>query len=1377
MKYLALVMTLSWLCFSSAANNYVFEKISTRNGLSQNDVNCIFQDKAGFLWIGTNDGLNLYDGYSFKTFRTSPDDSLQNGLTSNLIYKIIQDAQGLLWLATSNEGLCIFNPQNETFRSIRNTADSPHILSDNRILDLHYAQDSTIWVATPKGVNFINPRQNYSSQNVKSLSSSVFANRGCNTITQDHYNRIWMGFFRGLAYCKGRHDAYKIKTIHFFDSINVKQVLPSPHGMFISSESGLFFLPFSEGKIMTDQLHQIAPKPSSTIYLDQPQKILYASVLQKLHIYSCDFDTNNFQLAAQVDQGESENELSSNLIMSIMGDRSGIIWIGTNGGGLNKYNPNRKKFELYRHTLHPGSLSGNKIRVIYEDSQHNLWVGTEGGGLCYLNANRKNDFDKGFLNIAIHDSKTENRIFSILENDDEIWVGGGYPQKFIRIKNNFPPRVMPNSMPLTDIKASIFAMTKDQYGNIWAGTYGNDGLYRLTPKQGNYSYEVFHAENRTGGLSSNIIRSLLCDTQGNLWIGTDDGLNILPRNETKDEHPHFISYHHQENASSLSNDYILPIFEDSKHRIWIGTMGGGLNLANTGKGLDQIHFDRFTTCTGLPNNVIKAILEDDQGNLWISSNHGLSRFNPEKHQMFNFDISDGLQDNEFSELAACKRSDGLFIFGGVKGFNTFYPENIFIDSTAPTVVFTELEVLNRPVKVGEIIHKRPLLPQHINHTPTIHLKYSENSFTLHFAALHFASPGKNHYKYRLKGFDKEWIVQNADNRQAKYTNLNPGTYIFELYASNNDQIWTDKPRTLRITVAPPWYLTPLAWISYLVLMVLFFIFFHRYSFIRVQRKNELLLEHSQKEKLEELTRMKLRFFANISHEFRTPLTLIIGAARRLEEYETHLSNNLRQALHSVLRNSSFLLRLTNQLMEFSRMEQDKLELQVQKIELISFTRDIYQSFCEVAERKNIHFTFHSDQENLLAWVDADKLEKIIYNLLSNAFKFTPSGGHVEVCIASNDTHITIRVKDSGIGIPEDVYDQIFERFYQYKPDLENGTGIGLSYAKGLAQLHKGDITVKSAEGVGSTFQLVLKRGKEHYSPSDFIKIENPIIPPMQADNLPYQTSSFMHFNRTPFVSTGQRVVLIVEDNLELLEFLKSCMAEHYSVLTACNGKEAIELLPQYPIELIISDVAMPVMNGYELCHALKTSNQHNHIPIILLTARTSAQDSVKGFEAGADAYVNKPFEMSVLMAQMAALLRNYDKQKENRDIRISPSAVNVSNEKEQFLLQLASIIENNVSNPNFSVKDLAKEVNMTATTLNQKIKKLSGLTTRLFIRDIRLKRAAQLLSTGQYTVSQVTYEVGFSDLKHFRHCFKETFGVTPSAYTKLEMESKRVHQK
>ncbi|WP_347840694.1 two-component regulator propeller domain-containing protein [uncultured Draconibacterium sp.] len=1363
------------LSFASSAQNYVFDKITTLEGLSQNDVNTIYQDKQGFLWIGTHDGLNRYDGYSFRAYHVNPLN--EKGIHSNLVFDIAEDESGNLWLATSDEGICRFNVQTEVFTSFYNSEENPDIFLTNQIVKVLPTHHNTLWVASGLGITVMTfDGNNYNTRNITAANTPELEDDQVSDLATDVYGRIWAATRSGLYVISENDDNFNVTPVLNNIGGNIaKDIIIGDDEIIVSYLDGIYRVTMDMASVSDVQFQKISDLNVNCLLLSKRGDLFAGNDLGLYVFERNQQDQQKFNAPLHFIEGWETNSLSKNVVVSLFEDKSGIIWIGTNGGGLNKYNPKKKKFRHFNKTRIEGSLSYNKIRAIHEDRSKNIWVGTEGGGINFLSNKNSNNYTSGWKKLDVNTGSSQNRVYSFLELNDkgpvEIVAGVGYPQVIAKLKENYPvPDVLPAD-DFAEVKSSVFTSLKTNDGTIWLGTYGRgNGLIRISSTSDGKIVDDFKPNGQAGCLSSFNIRSLLQDCYGNLWVGTDRGLNLLLPDEQKKKNPNFIQFKKGDSPGKLSHNYILPIFQAGDSTIWVGTMGGGLNRVNYNNDPEKITFEAVTTADGLPNNVIKGILEDDYGFLWISSNKGLTRFDVEDRLFISYGINDGLQDYEFGELACCKLSSGEMLFGGVNGINAFFPKDIISDMSTPEVAFTDFQVLNQSVVPGDMLNGRVVLEKSINHTEEVRLKYAENSFAIHFSSLHFSAPAQNTYKYMLEGFDNDWIRKDASDRIAKYTNLRPGTYTFKVLASNNDGVWADDPKILKVRVTPPWYLSIAAWVVYVILFLTSMWFFQKYSLIRIKQRNELLMEHFEKEKIQELSQMKLRFFTNISHEFRTPLTLIIGPLEKLIKQGKELPEKKIAESYAIMhRNASILLRLINQLIDFRKFEQGKMILRASNTNVVAFLKDVFLSFSELAEKKNINYEFATQREKIDLWFDDDKLERIMYNLLSNAFKFTAQGGKIQLLIDEDDKYVVIKVADNGAGIPKEMQKHIFERFYQadrIKNRKVGSTGIGLSFIKGLIEMHKGEITFESEVDKGTTFTVKLPKGNAHLETEQMRAVSR------DQDTAKKDFSFLEPVQITEAEDTEEKTkknkVLVVEDNFELRSFIKDSLKDKFEVHCAENGKEGLEKVHEINPDVVVSDIMMPAMNGFELCETIKTDENISHIPVVLLTAKSNAENRVKGYNLGADGYISKPFNIEVLEARIQNLIESREKlrKKLRGTISVEPSEVTTTSMDEKFLKRILKIIEENIPNSDFTVEQLASDYGMSQIVLNKKLKALTGLTAKAFIRNIRMKRAAQLFKTGNYSVTDVTYEVGFSDLKYFRNCFKDEFGMSPSEYIK-----------
>ena len=1360
-----------------------FDIYSTKNGLSQNDIRIIFQDSFGFIWIGTHGGLNRFDGYSFKTYLK--DIHRNNTISSNLISTIQEDTHGNLWIGTDDEGVVIIERATNNFISIKNSKKNPRQLTSNNIVSMYIDKNNNVWVGTIRGLNKISYDYETKTPVIKQLVASSndpysISHNHITSIFEDKLGNLWFGTLDGLnRYINTGGD--KNHQFIYYESgptVRVRSIISNDTSLVITSANEISTLSFREMNKNNPRFTVIRNSTYNHAIVDR-QGNIWATGLNGVDvIYPCDDSLVTYRF---VHNWANPNSLSKNIASTITEDRSGILWIGTNGGGINLYNPNRKNFGHYTKNKNPKSLSYSKIRSITEDPMKNLWIGTEGGGLDML-PYTSNNYDSGFIHFDLNQIPGgENYVFALapvfFEDHKRLFVGTGYSANLEVIDISDPNNIRETVYNELNTNAHVFSLLYDSDSILWIGTY-NDGLFRVyLDHEGNFTGSAhFTHDHNKEDVSSNVIRNIKEDGLGNIWIGTDEGINKLTPSEKIKENPYFIKYKHDpEDSFSISYDYIMPIFESSTGDLWVGTLGGGLNKMTRGTAEDNDRFEWITTEDGLPDNAIKSIEEDDAGNLWISTNNGLSRYNPATKECTNYGISDGLQDTEFGELASTKRSNGEMVFGGVNGFNVFTPGDIKTDTLQANVVFTDLHILNRSVVTGQALNGRVILKDNLNKITKLDLEHNENSFSLEFAALHYAAPEKNKYAYQLEGFDEEWVYTSAQNRIARYTNLSPGHYTLHVKAGNSDGTWNNAPLSLDIVIRQPIWLTYPALALYGILVVIGLLFFRKYTVITNTRKNQLFIEHLEKEKIEEVSQLKLRFFTNISHEFRTPLTLIMGLIERLRNPKYAASPGERNRYYDKIhRNSQVLLNLVNQLLDFRKVEQGKHVLRVVKGNIGLYIQNLCENFNELARKKKIDYTFICENE-IEGWYDKDIIERIMFNLLSNAFKFTNTDGEITVSLErdENPDLLRLEVSDNGIGMSKNVQEHLFERFSDAYVKREHGSGIGLSYTKGLLELYHGNITFRSRPNAGTTFILIFPYKKEAFANDEILdeKEESQEINKDVNWVLEPENGELDHLENSP--DKKENTILLVEDNRDILFYLYEHFKKAYNINIAYEGKEALEVCLKSNIDLVISDVMMPGMDGLTFCEKLKNDDRINHIPVILLTAKKSLDNKVTGYEKGADAYISKPFNMQELETRMEGLIISRKKllSKIRSNIDISPSEVEVTSLDEKFLKRVMTYIEENIGISEFTVEMLARECGMSQLHLNKKLKIIVGQTANAFIRTMRLKRAAQLLAKNRYSVNEVMYEVGFIDAKYFRTCFKKEFGMTPSDYQRVSGEA------
>ncbi|CAM3497249.1 two-component regulator propeller domain-containing protein [Zobellia roscoffensis] len=1384
--------------FGSAQNHINFKHITTSDGLSQSDINAIYQDKHGFMWFGTHDGLNKYDGYKFTVH--NPSINKPHEINSNLISAINGDEEGNLWIGTTGSGVNFYNVATGAFTSYTHNEENASSIIGNHVTALYKDSKNRLWIGVRDGLDMVDLTvssenvefQHFSSEQDPFIigwdGSSIYS------IYEDKNGQILVGGATGLFKLKkdpnGKDYFGNVnKSVGLPDCI-VRSITEDNLGrLMIATNLGLFCQVKGKGR----ELVKVYDTNFNSILIDNNNRLWAGSNEGLFYFENTSLDKIPQFVKRFTYDSRDVGSISKNIIKSLYLDNTGIVWIGTNGGGINTFDPGKKPFLNVRNTPNPQSLSYDKIRAMYEDSNGTVWVGTEGGG---LNMQLKKD-DDGNYNKFQHFPLIP-RTFAITEtnidNKKTLIIGAeGTPGLYVLDISN-PNNVKESDLVPQGLMGGVFSLLNDSKGNIWIGTY-TSGIHRWIKKEDGkgFAKSTFKSyPKQPNALPSNIIRDILEDTEGNIWFATGDGLTKVNAIERYKKQPKFKTYKKDtKDQGALSHNYILSLYQSTEGELWVGTFGGGLNKYIPGKDGEEGSFISYSGRDGLPNNVIKGILEDSQGNLWLSTNMGLSKFNPKNETFKNYNESDGLQDNEFQELACVKRSDGEMLFGGINGFNAFYPEEINDNMQPAETVITDLLISNRSVRIGEKINDNVILEKNSNKVDNVRLNYKQNNFSFEFAALHYAAPSKNQFAYMLKGFDNDWIQTNSSKRFATYTNLGPGEYTFKVKASNNDGLWDESPSEINITITPPIWQTSAAYLFYgfLVLGVLWL--FWRYTFIRTSKKHQLELDHLEKEKSEEMQRVKLEFFTNISHEFRTPLTLIKGPLEYLRKDGFKVSQTKVQEQYNIMyKNTNYLLKLVNQLLDFRKIDQGKMHLVVRNSDIVEFIQEVGQPFQFLAHKQNVDFTITSSEDTIISWFDHDALEKIMNNLLSNAFKYTPDGGHIAVSISiekagnHEDTsrNVVIKVRDSGSGIAKNRVNTIFERFNtQDKKDRRNlqGAGIGLSFTKNLIELHQGSIVVKSKPNKGTDFVVKLPMEKEKFAHIPEVSIKEV----SESDFLvrSSETESFAIGINDEILDEDVSksrpklpILLSVDDNADIRTLVKQALDSEYVIYEAENGKQALKMAKSLMPNIILTDILMPIMNGTEFCEKLKKDKETSHIPVVMLTAKASEESEIENLKLGVEGYIRKPFDMELLQLTLSNILKQRDQLRKQftRNITLQPTEIAVTSVDESFLQTAIEIVEKHMMNTDFNVEMLVKEMGYSRSNLYMKFKEITGLSSSEFIRNIRLKRAVQLFEQSDLSVKEIMYKTGFNTASYFSKCFKKQFGVIPSEYVAKLKEKK-----
>jgi signal transduction histidine kinase/ligand-binding sensor domain-containing protein/CheY-like chemotaxis protein len=1318
----------------------VFEHLTIADGLPENSVRCILQDHLGYMWFGTQNGLVKYDGYGMKVYQPDPDDSLS--INDRQIWAIYEDKSGTLWIGTEHEGLNRFNRATETFtRYILNPDDSSR---ENEIKSI--CEDSTGKLLVGNGDKLIifNP-QDKSSKNIYTKDSII--SKGVSALIKD---RLTGEIFVAVKDKIMIYDPKK-KMLIKDNKIGPKLELDTIHS-FYQSADGTIWIGHSRGIARFNSVH-------NTIKYYQPVQSIKYKIENDIgqlvedengFIWGCNpvnrnirgfvcFDPKNEQFKIYKSDRDKKKSLSADIIWSVYKDHSGILWVGTGWGGLNKWNGNKYKFKRFINDSNGKNFK--RVDAIIEDEQGIIWLGTENGFYSF------NRHSNELRNFRFATKSEDNWVVDMYQDESGvIWLSTGILGRFDREKRTF--RFFSNSLndPLSlKLDQSTYILPE---GNqfLWIGTWGN-GLYRFDKKTGDLTW-FRHDPDNPRSLSSDEIECLYNDKRGNFWIGTNNGgLCLFDRTDKS-----FKSFKIEEDRTTT----ITAIYEDHKKNFWIGTYQTGLYLFDRDNGKPVYN---ITVKDGLANNVVRSILEDDSGNLWISTEYGLSKFNPETRQIRNYYTSDILEENRYVIHSACKTSTGEMLFGSSDGFIMFHPDSIKDDPVPPQVVISNVSLFNRP---GEKLK----IDGFISEKKELNLSYDENDLRFDYVGLHYADPLKNRYKYKLEGFDKDW-VDAGTQRNATYTNLGAGEYTFKVTACNEDGVWNEKDASIKIIIPPPFWATWWAYGFYLIFFVSIMYGIRKYEMNRLNWKNQSKLDEVKLKEREETDKMKSRFFANISHEFRTPLTLILGPAEKL--ISKFRDEEIQKQTGVIKRNANRLLNLINQLLDLSKLETGKFELKASEGNIVTLIKGLTMSFESIAERKNISLSIKSESDEIKVFFNKEMMIKVMTNLLSNAFKFTSEGGQITVFINVIDNNsVEIKVKDTGIGIPEEELPKLFDRFYQVDSSQTReyeGTGLGLALTKELVELHRGKIKVKSTLGKGSVFIIELPLGRNHLKDEEVVEIDEAEKPGILIENDEYVPSATEAIEREEIFEKEKNVILIVEDNREVRGFIRDSLEDVFEIQEASNGEEGFRMAEKSIPDLIISDIMMPKMDGNELTKKIKNDEKTSHIPVILLTAKSEQESKLEGLKTGADDYLIKPFDSKELRIRIRNLIdirRKLQEKYSKGDYSWKQDKEKLSSLDEQFMSKVMEVIENHISEEDFSIENFDKEMGMGRVQNYRKLKALTGCSPSRYIRRVRLIKAREMLKDKQGNVSEIAYSVGFSSPAYFTKCFKEEFGYSPS---------------
>ncbi|PWG06737.1 hybrid sensor histidine kinase/response regulator transcription factor [Polaribacter aquimarinus] len=1327
---------------------YKFTQITEANGLSQNSIIAIHQDKLGQVWIGTKDGLNKYDGEEFKVFKHQKEN--KNSISNNGILSI-EEEEGFIWVGTSF-GLNRYDPKKNVFKKYF-INEKKKFLGRNMIWAVKKLSNGQLWIGSSNGISIYDKKSDTFKQ--------ILDKKRITSIYETKSGSVFIGTTNGmLQLSSSLNDNYYFTTIKHTEELHVNDIIESKKGTILLGTQTKNVLEYNQKK------GELSPYFTADILINKNKNVRKLLFDDKDFLWIATYNglqvsKNKQNLVALYNNDEDHKSINDNFIKTLFKDNMGSVWVGTYYGGLNIWNSFNKNFiDIAQKTSKEG-LSFKVVSAIKKYKDY-LFFGTEGGGITILN---KKTNDVAYITTKNAKLlKSDNIKALCITKNEKLWIGtftNGISIYNLKTKafeqNPFPER-------LVAFLKNVGVLSIVQYDehHILLGT-NYKGLIKYNLKKN--SFKLFDSNSKPKGLTNNNIKSLKVDSKKNICVGTLRGLNII---STKEEVTRYIY------ESDLKVKFeINTIFEDKNGTLWIGTFEDGLFKFNN----DQ--FEPIDLKIGeISVNGIRSIVEAENNTFWISTyTQGLLKYNHHQNKIVSYYTNkEGLISNQFNRDASLRVGTSEYYFGGPSGVTYFNENNLVENTYTPQVIITDFKVNNQSISVDK---QKSVLKNTISYTKEIELNYNQGNFNLSFAIPNFINPESNSYVYRLKGLDTDWI--KTTNNYASYTIQKPGNYTFEVKGINSDGFINNTPTLLQIKVNPaPWF-SYWAYTFYALIIGITLYFLFRILKSKTKLKYQLELEQIKAEEIEKINNSKIEFFTNLSHEFRTPLTLITGPLQQiLDNYRG--GSQMFKKLKVIENNSNQLLNLISRLMDFRKYEKKLMTLQASENNIVEFVKEIYLSFSEYAKSKNYEYTFHTSSENIKIYFDSVKLESVFFNLISNAFKYTPEEGVIGISIIEKNDKVIISISDTGIGIPEDYRNKIFDRFFEIsnkkvKNDYKKGTGIGLSIVKNILNLHKGKIHLTSnteEENSGSVFSVEFLKGKAHLSSKDIAKdnFSNHDIS-FYENQLKENHSIEKNENYFEEVFSEQKAsILLVEDNEELRTFMRNFLIETYNVFEAENGKIAYKIAKNEPIDIIVSDVVMPITSGTELCTLIKEDIRTSHIPVVLLTTRSLLMYKLEGLEYGADDYISKPFNIKEFKLRISNMLKSITRLKRkviNHPITL-PDDLIMSSLDEKLYKKALNIIEKNISNEQFDILFFCEELGVSKTVLFTKVKAWTDFTPKQFIQYIRLNRAAILLEQGKMNITQVSTKVGFRDRKYFSRIFKSKFGKTPKEYAESFLE-------
>ena len=1373
----------------------VVHNLNIDNGLAHADAECVVQDKQGYIWIGTGAGLQRYDGYELKTYQVEPD---MHFIPSTRIISMILVGD-YLWLLTRS-GVKVFYTLEE--RYIPFVGEQWEHMNTSAII-LREKTKQQLWAIIQGELYLLN----YQILNdvVKIETQRVQlpgyqSTKKLNAMESNAHTLLWIANDSIIYQYQQTKEGLKLdwkyalpQTGKLLWETDKQQLWAMSNAALrcikLTTKQRTYAIENVNRRYLMDDFHLEGTFLidftiiEGDVFLAVNREGLY----QIRNIFNDNIQIQHYQV------GDGTGLLSSNSVQSIYYSREKCIFVCQNDGGVNIIDNLKKRFNTltYIHRADNALENLNSVSAIAEDSKGNLWIGTRNDGLIlYSFATGRGVKFEDYIGYS------ETYFYNIKElvlQDDTLFIAGNEGVGVLSLSDKKYQHISRTKLGSKNAAKNILSIARGETGSLWVG-YSQGGFDKI--RYGNptniIEQSIRGVKTGSGWHNYNKITHLFYDTILNVLLVSDQhSVSRYQLNTKFQAEKPLIYFPYSNDHPNRGNTYLWDFIQTSANELWVGNIGFGLcqmeltdSIHDDGSGVCRIKC--FGTSSGAPSNSVESLLLDNNGNIWMGS-RGLSCFNTTKSEFWNFDIGDGISSNGFLVRSACQGQKGTMYFGGVKGITYFNPDSIQRNNILPNVTISNIFINQRAVRRGESILGQVILTNN-----TLKVGHAQNNIAIEFTALHYANPGKHKYRYRLVGYDDHWIAANSSNRRAIYSNLNYGDYTFLVDGTNNDGLWSNSPYTLHISVIAPWWQTTVAYMVYFLIILAVLASFYFYRIRLLKLRHNLKIAELQTQNQEELLKTKLQFFTNISHEFKVHLSLIYAPLERLLSSSVADGATRINLYRAIKRNVNRLLQLVNELMEFRKVETGNLQLSISKVNLNNFLVDIAEIFIGPMEQKQIRYNYSISNKLAQGYVDTETVTKIAVNLIANALKYTSSKGHVDVDFLldwssdqlkynsayhianyhKSEKNLFIRVVDSGIGISPESIGQIFDRFFQIEESEEEqhlGSGIGLAYTKSLVMLHKGELWVSSERNKGAEFVVALPMSKEFFEKFNDIEWRDesrePVLP-LQVKLTPEVTTLPKEIQIHKADPEFDNRILIVDDNSEMRMYLVEWLSKFYWVDEASNGQEALQKLGESAFDLLITDVMMPFMDGYELTQIVKNDLRYSHIPIIMLTAKSSLDDQVTGAQSGADVFIPKPFSLKFIERTIANLFRLQKTQK-NRyktDPNAGSDIITHNAHDKQFIENVVKLIEDNIQDSDFKLDQLYKGIGMSKTPFYNKLKAITDLSPQEFVRNIRLKHAARLLVSGQTDISQIAFDVGFKNHSHFSKVFKSEFGCSPKDF-------------